>query len=446
MADTIHRAKYALAEPGRLIHNAAVQITASGRISSVGTWKDPPINSKAAVVDWGSSVLLPGFINAHTHLELTSLCDRLTRFTSFTDWISQLIHQRRTWTQDQFMASTRKGAMLSLASGTTLAGDITSSGVGWSAAADINLRRVVFEEVLALSPESSKEIVAQLDHIIAKAGRKPLQVHAVSPHAPYSASSELYRQVSEYATAREMLLATHVAETAAEIEFLRNGKGEFRDFLDRMGVLPDGWKPPRLGPIQYLDSAGILGRSSLLIHCNYLDEDAIGRLKKTGTHVVYCPRSHAFFGHEAHPIRRLLDSGINVALGTDSLASNHSLSILEEMRFLFGKRKDLTPEEILRAATSSGARALHFDSVLGRLRRDYWADMAVLEWPHGLSNSGILGKILEGAGECIATIVQGKIAWTRPGIGRNPAPDSVSSGGMSKSQPFVAGEKADSKS
>jgi cytosine/adenosine deaminase-related metal-dependent hydrolase len=431
MTHCIHRAKYALAEPDRLLHNAAVQIAASGRISRIGTWEGPPVNSKAAVIDWGSAVLLPGLVNAHTHLELTLLGNRLKRFTSFTDWLSQLIHQRQTWTQDQFIASARKGAMLSLASGTTLAGDITSSGVGWRAAADVNLRRVVFEEVLALSPDRSHEVVAQLDRLINEAGRNPLQIHAVSPHAPYSASPELYRQASEYAKARGMLLATHVAETVAELEFLQHGKGEFRDFLDRMGVLPAGWKPPRLSPIQYLHSAGILDRSSLMIHCNYLDEDAIDRLKTTGASVVYCPRSHAFFGHKQHPIRRLLDSGINVALGTDSLASNHSLSMLEEMRFLFRKRKDLTPEEIFRAATSSGARALHFGGVLGRLSRGYWADMAILELPSGMSKSGLLEEILEGAGECTATVVQGKIAWTKYVAEPSPATDPVSTGSVS---------------
>jgi len=432
MTQSIHRARYALAEPNRLLHNAAVQIAASGRISRIGTWKGPPANSKATIVDWGSAVILPGLVNAHTHLELTSLCDRLTRFTSFTDWISQLIRQRQKWTRDQFASSARQGARLSLASGTTLAGDITSSGVGWHAAADVSLRRVVFEEVISLSPDRSNEAVAQLDRLITEASRNPLQIHAVSPHAPYSTSSELYRQSSEYAKARGMLLATHVAETVAELEFLQNGTGEFRDFLDHMGVLPAGWKPPRLGPIQYLDSAGILGRSSLLIHCNYLDEDAIDRLKTSDTNVVYCPRSHAFFGHENHPIRRLLDSGINVALGSDSLASNHSLSMLEEMRFLFGKRKDLTPEEIFRAATSSGARALHFGGVLGRLKRGYWADMAILELPSGMSKSGILGEILEGAGECIATIVQGKIAWEKSVAGEGTFSDSVPVGGLRK--------------
>jgi cytosine/adenosine deaminase-related metal-dependent hydrolase len=210
-----------------------------------------------------------------------------------------------------------------------------------------------------------------------------------------------------------MLLATHLAETKAEIEFLENGTGEFVEFLKAVNVLPPGWLPPGLSPIRYLDKIGVLGPSSLLIHCNYLDEESIVRIKETQASVVYCPQSHAFFGHEEHPIRQLLNVGINVAIGTDSLASNSSLSMMDEMRFLFRKRKDLDSRDIIRASTINGARALNLGKVVGRLEPGYWADMAVLRLPSHIKPQTLLDEILEGAGECAATIVAGQISWQK---------------------------------
>lgn len=413
MTKVIHRAKFVLAEPDLLLQNAAVHISGSGNICHIGIWQDPIPHPEAEVVDWGSAVIMPGLVNAHTHLELTSFRDQLTQFDSFTDWVSQLIQQRRTWTQEQFLSSAKEGVRLSLASGTTLAGDITSSGVAWRAAKDMILRRVVFEEVIALSPEQTGQAISQLKMALKQSDSNPLLAHGISPHAPYSVSPNLYRQTAALARSQEMLLATHVAETKAELQFLQAGTGELKDFLMLMGVLPPGWKPPKMHPVSYLDSLEVLGRRCLLVHCNYLDPSALRSILRSNSTVVYCPRSHEFFGHEDHPVRKLLDVGINVALGTDSLASNTSLSVIDEIRFLFRKRKDLKPEEILRAATINGAAALNCGDTLGLLRNGYSADMAVLELPPILDSRQLLTQVLEGAGECIATIVQGQIAWSK---------------------------------
>jgi cytosine/adenosine deaminase-related metal-dependent hydrolase len=172
MLKCVHRAKYVLAEPDLLLSNAAVHISGQGRISAVEPWHDPPAIAEVEVIDWGSAVIIPGLINAHTHLELTSLHGRLTGFRSFTDWVSQLIGRRRLWTREDFLDSAREGAKAALSSGTTLAGDISSSGLGWHATRGEDLRRVVFEEVIGLSPGNLDSALSQLESLLESAQQR----------------------------------------------------------------------------------------------------------------------------------------------------------------------------------------------------------------------------------------------------------------------------------
>jgi cytosine/adenosine deaminase-related metal-dependent hydrolase len=413
MIRTVHIAKYVLAEAGMVLRNAAVHVSDPGRISRLEPWQSPPPNLETKVVDWGSAIILPGLINAHSHLELTGLHKQGRRATSFTGWLSMVMREKQQWTREDYLASIRRGAQLSLASGTTLLGDISTSGFTWEVLKTEKLRKVVFEEAISLLPEKVNETLSALKSRLERAEPNGLLSSSVSPHAPYSVSSELYRAVADLAHHRNVRLATHVAETKQELEFLRYGSGEFKDFLSGLGALPDGWKPPGLAPVPYLEGFGLLDHPAILVHCNYLDELSMSRILSRSCSVVYCPRSHAFFGHEPHPVRQLLDMGVNVALGTDSLASNDSLSILDEMRFLFQTRKDLKCDEIIRMATLNGAVALDFGGVLGRLRRGYWADMTVLRLPESVSDRNVVAQLLEGAGECLATIVQGEIVWTK---------------------------------
>jgi aminodeoxyfutalosine deaminase len=411
MIKTIHRARYILAEPDLLLQNAAVHISIPGRISRIEPWQNRAPISNAEVVDWGSAIIMPGLVNAHTHLELTCLHRQLTHFASFTDWISKLIKIRKGWTAEQAFTSANEGMRLSLASGVTLVGDISSSAVSRPLESQ-RLRRIIFEEIIALAPEQADEILSRLD-LTLENDNPELSFHGISPHAPYSVSPQLYRGAAELARTKRKPLTTHAAETMAELQFLDDGTGEFKNFLNEMNLLPSDWKAPGLHPIAFLDSLGVLGESCVLAHCNYLDKDSIDRIRDSHSSVVYCPRSHHFFGHEKHPIRSLLDAGINVALGTDSLASNESLSLMDEMRFLYKTRKDIKIKEIFRAATLNGAAALGFSGVLGRLRRGYRADMTVFEIPKDIGERQVLGQILEGEEVCLATIVQGKIVWRK---------------------------------
>ncbi len=422
MKETFHRAKYALADSHTLVANAAVRVLESGTVSGISAW-DAADQGPSTVVDWGSAILLPGLVNAHAHLELTSLFNRITRYDSFTDWLSKLIALRRGMDDSALHSSFGRGIALSLASGTTAIGDISSTGIARRRAWENRMRKVIFEEAIALSESVADEKASDVERILDSAEPSEFLVAGISPHAPYTVSAGLYRKLAQLAKSRSIPLATHIAETQQEIEFLKTGTGEFKEFLQEMRAFPPDWKPPGSPPISYLHSLGVLGTCCLLVHCNYLDSAAIAKIAESGSSVVYCPRSHAFFGHRNHPVRRLLDTGVTVALGTDSMASNTSLSILDEMRFLFLHRPDLRPDEILQMATAHGAKALAFGKGSGQLREGCRADMTVLEIPSNTTESRILHQILEGAGECAGTVVGGKTIW------RRTSPDSAGSNG-----------------
>ncbi|MBN2320203.1 MAG: amidohydrolase family protein [Acidobacteria bacterium] len=421
----IHRAKYILPDPYTFLKNGAIEITEDGRIASIAPWRELSGPAGNGAVDWGAAIIMPGLVNAHVHMELTSLHNCLPQFHSFTDWLSQLIAKRQAWNLEHFRSSIREGIAQSLAAGTTTVGDVSSSGISRDLTSDSPLRKVIFEESIAFSPDLAVEKIADINRTLDNSKSGDLYEPGVSPHAPYTVSGDLYRGLAELARRRRLPLATHTAETEEEIQFLRNGTGEFRNFLNAMGLIPPGWKAPGLDPIPYLHSLGVLGTNCLLIHCNYLDRDSIKLVAGSHSSIVYCPRSHAFFRHRRHPIRDLLDAGINVALGTDSLASNKTLSMLDELRFLYKERKDLKSEEIMQAATLNGAKALGFGNRLGTLKSGNLADMTILEVPPDMGISNAPDRILEGAGECIGTIVGGRISWQKsdqPPVGNGLCP------------------------
>ena len=405
----IHRAKYLLSEANQVQENGAVHVTDDGRIVRIGPWNGSETD-QAEVLDWGCAVIVPGFVNAHAHLELTFLRNQLQSFSSFADWVQLLLHRRASCSRRQLLDSARSGAQLAMDSGTTLLGDIASSGVSFEALKGFTLRRVIFEEAIGLDPRQAEQTTTELAKRLDALGGDSRYAPAISPHAPYSVSGELYRNLAELAAKRGLLLATHVAETKEELEFLQNGSGSLRELLLKVGAYPPGWSAPALHPIQHLAELGVLEHPTLLIHANYLNEESVNTILKKRTSVVYCPRSHAFFGHEEHPVRLLLDRGVNVALGTDSLASNSSLSMLDEMRFLFRKRKDVKPVEILAMATMNGASALQLGNATGRLQEGYWADMAVLSLTPDSAPKNLLIDVLDGAGDCLATVVGGIVA------------------------------------
>ncbi len=324
-------------------------------------------------VDLGNVAVLPGFVNAHTHLDLTGLRGQAPPTPDFTAWLRQVIAHRRGRTPEQVQADVRAGLSECLRFGTTLLGDISGDGGSWDVLADAPLRAVVFREVLGLTEERAARAWADADDWIMGTKATSTCRPAVSPHAPYSVRGWVFVAASVLGVP----VAIHLAETTFELQLLADRSGPFVPFLRDLGV----WDSTGLitAPQDVLDLFDVARHGpALFIHGNYLSPDA--PIPPHGT-VVYCPRTHAAFGHPPHPFREFLKRGVRVALGTDSLASNPDLDLLAEMRFLHERHPDVSGDVVLRMGTLAGAEALGWADDTGSLTPGKSADLVVLPLP-----------------------------------------------------------------
>ncbi len=331
---------------------------------------EPP-GARTPDLDLGNAAILPGLVNAHTHLDLTGMRGLAPPTPDFTGWLRQVIGHRRSRSPQQVRADVRAGFGESLCCGTTLLGDITGDGGSWDVLAGGPGRAVVFRELLGLPEERASRAWADLDAWLARHPATPTCRPGVSPHAPYSVRASLFLAAS----ASPVPAAVHLAETDAEQELLVLRRGPFVPFLKDLGA----WAPEGLAQ----DLGHVLrlfnGLSpALFIHANYLPPDT--PIPRNGS-IVYCPRTHAAFGHPPHPFRDFMARGVRVALGTDSLASNPDLSLLEEARFLHRRYPDVPGNVVLRMATLSGAETLGWADETGSLTPGKSADLVVLPLP-----------------------------------------------------------------
>jgi cytosine/adenosine deaminase-related metal-dependent hydrolase len=360
-----------------------------------------PAGRRTADVNLGDCAVLPGLVNSHTHLDLSGLRGQLRPSASFPDWLRAVIRHRRGLSSERLAADISSGLNESLRYGTTLLGDISGQGLSWPILSRAPARAVVFFELLGLPRSRIRrawvDAVAWLQGHPATATCRP----GLSPHAPYSVHVLLYALASRLANRQALPLATHLAETLAELELLAHRRGPFVEFLTELGV----WDPEGLavGPEQILRLQKRVA-SSLLVHGNYLAPTAS---LPSGSMVVYCPRTHAAFHNKAHPFREFLARGIRVALGTDSLASNPDLDVLAEARFLHQCYPEVSGAALLRMATLSGAEALGWQEETGSLVPGKSADLVVL--PVGAADPPDPYRLVwEGAEPVRAVMCRGK--------------------------------------
>ena len=413
----IIRAKYLISTPERCIENGAVAVEGA-KIYRVGLWGElEALPGIEKIIDLGNAVIMPGLINTHTHLDLTNLHNRIKPTSNFTHWVFQVIGARMRWKDEDYVSSIEKGAKLSIEAGVTTVADISNTGHAFSVLKKSPLRKVVYKEIIGLKPEQAADIMKKLKEEIPQIKTDELLSVGLSPHAPYSVSRELYQAACGFAGESRLPVCTHLAETLDEVEFLTKGTGIFPAFLRQIRALPDAWKPPETTPIRYLNEMGVINNRTLLIHCNYVSDEEVAIIQSSGANVAFCPGSHRFFGHTNHPVRRYLDAGINVAIGTDSLASNDSLSVLDELKYLSANHT-LSPQTLISMATVNGAKAIGFESKVGQLREGFEADICGVGLPEHHANArtmsengDIYQRLFSQASKNVFTMVAGVVCY-----------------------------------
>jgi 5-methylthioadenosine/S-adenosylhomocysteine deaminase len=394
---------------GDPIRDGAVAIGADGRIAAVG-----PSSELAEGERHEEAVILPGFVNAHSHLEYAVYAgfgDGLP----FSDWIGMHVERKSRIDVSEMEASARLGALECLRSGITAVGDCSFSGAAATGCADVGLRAIVYLEVFGADDAPLRERFEPMRDRIAGALSDTVRL-GISPHAPYTCTLELYAACTELG----LPVATHLAESEAETEYLRTGRGAWQSFAAML--VP----PPGTTGIRALADAGMLGSHVVAAHCVQADAEEIALLAEHDVAVAHCPRSNAVLGCGVAPLRELREAGIRVCIATDSPASTPSFDMFDEMRAAVAaarareRRPDaLSSHHALELATLGGARALGLDAELGSLVPGKQADLTVLsfaETPFVPWEDPVTATVHGGSPDrVVATLVSGTTRYEKGG-------------------------------
>jgi len=353
------------------IAGGAVLVGEDGRISAVG--RDADVPRPAGTEEWAlpDTVLMPGLVNTHAHLELTALRG-LVRDQPFVDWIGAVKRIKNALTAADFRASARWGVLESLAAGVTTTGDTGSSGEAAIALADLGARGVAYQEVFGPDPARCEESLAGLERDLDRLWpftSARVEV-GISPHAPYTVSAVLMHNLAAFARARGCRVAMHVAESREETRFLEEGEGPFADALRARGIAVG---PQQLSPLAWVARSGLMELRPLLIHCVTAAEEDFRYLARHGATVAHCPSSNLALGNGRADLALMRRLGVTVGLGTDSVVAGGGLDLFREARAA-ALGTPLTPREMLRLATMGGAAALGLDGV-GMLVPGAWGDV-----------------------------------------------------------------------
>ena len=403
----IYCARWVLPIATPTIDNGAVVIE-NERIIAVGERTEVvPSFPHAGITDFGNSAILPGLVNAHSHLELTVMRGFLEREEhDFFAWLRKLTIARLAMNGHDLFVSAACGAIEAARAGITCVGDSSSAAIeSITALREIGLRGIVYQESFGPDPRLAEENVAKLRHQLEemRARETTMITAGVSPHAPYTVSPKQLGLISQLALNEHLPLMMHAAESQAETLFMRHGSGPFADGFRARGI---DWQPPGISTVQHLKRHGVLDTRPLLAHCITVDDDDIETLRGAGAGVAHCPKSNAKLRHGRAPFARFLAAHLKVGLGSDSVASNNNCDLLEEARFASllarlpidrgsdatgqeGVPRDatltdaraaapITTEQALFAATLGGARALGLDEQIGALSAGMQADLIVV--------------------------------------------------------------------
>jgi 5-methylthioadenosine/S-adenosylhomocysteine deaminase len=385
---TIYRADWVLPVSAPLLADGAVAVSGQ-RILGVG--EAPQLlaaHPAAAVVDVGPAIIMPGFVNCHSHLEYTSFRGILDDL-AFADWIVSLIDVKASLTAEEYLLSARLGIVEAISSGITTLADSSYSGAALTALTEAKLRGRLYLEVFGIDDKRVDDTVAEMERRLVEAqAAAPQQIDVgLAPHSPYTVSSRLYQAVSSLARERGLKVMSHVAESKDELTYVRSGSGKLaHDYREKMGWERMLVQPFGVTPIKYLQQWNAFDADFLAAHCVQVTRDDIRILKGKNVAVAHCPKSNAKLGCGVAPLTDLLHEGVRVGLGTDSPASSNIMDMFGEMRtMLFLQRaveRDVTSldaQQCVRIATLGGAEALGMQDEVGSLEAGKFADLIAVD-------------------------------------------------------------------
>jgi 5-methylthioadenosine/S-adenosylhomocysteine deaminase len=403
-------ADWVLPVEGAPIEGGAV-VVEDGRIAAIGQ-----AGELGPGTHYADAVIVPGFVNAHSHLEYAVYAGFGDGLGDFAEWITLHIQRKARIGWEEYVDIARFGAAQCLASGVTTVGDCSYSGATVVACADLGLRATVYLEVFGADPALALEHFAEIKQRVDGFFSDRVRL-GISPHAPYSVSLDLYRACAELG----LPVATHLSESPAEIAYLMRGEGPWGAYSDLLVPHP-GTTGTRL-----LADHDLLGDGVLAAHCVMLEQDEIDLLASTGTGVAHCPRSNAALGCGVAPLSELRAAGVRVGVGTDSPASAPSFDFFDELRSVLLSARAraqrpsvLSAAETLELGTMGGARALGLDGEIGSLVLGKRADLAVLSLagsPYAPVEDPAAAVVFGGSPErVLATFVDGEPRYEKGGM------------------------------
>jgi cytosine/adenosine deaminase-related metal-dependent hydrolase len=344
----------------------------------------------APETDLGDVAVLPGLVNAHTHLELSYLRDEVPPASEFVTWIRGVMAARRQRPDaraPEILDAVERGISEAAAYGTAVVGDISNTLVTFDALVRSPLAGVVFYELIRFNVQDPKGFVDAASREVEALVATDRVRASLAAHAPYSVAPLVFRAIRE-AIDRDPFApcSVHVSESAEEVEFLRSGGGPWRQLLEELGVWNPEWVPPGGSPVQFLDDAGFLDNRVLAVHGVQMTREDLDRLAARHSTLVTCPRSNGHTGAGAPPITEFYESGVPSAIGTDSLASCPDLNVFAELATMRALAPDVPAARLLESATLTGARALGFDAEYGTIEPGKRARLLAVALPEGVDD------------------------------------------------------------
>ncbi len=421
-------ARYVLPVVGPFIEKGAVLVRGD-TIEDVGTHESlAALYPDEPVRDFGLAALLPGFVDLHTHLEY-SVFRGLVDDLPYSEWKMAVLEKERRLTRDDWRASATLGALEAIQSGITTVAEITRVGASLDAVVDSGLRAVIYREVATMDRKKVQGVIASaLEDIAAwhlRSQGAPVTI-GIAPHAPYSCHPQVYRAVGELARIEGLPVATHLAGSKDEYNFVKSGSSPLAvDVQDAGDWDETPWMPTGVSPVRYLLQYGVFDVPNFLaIHCVHVDDDDIDVLCDYDVAVAYCPRCNAKLGMGIAPLKRFMDRKVRIGIGTDSPAAVNTVDMFDEMRvgLLLQRAASLdvesfTAARMIRMATIWGARALKMEDRIGSLEAGKQADIVAvdLSTSHQIPTQDPAGAIVHTANpeNVTMTMVAGRVLFDR---------------------------------